>query len=134
MCNQPHCHAILAQILDELRAIRDELRLKKCNPRDVELLGRLLPAIGGYLGSEPFRVWEALIDPAIEALAGSAARLGGLLQRAAADDLVIDGLQVERLGRIHNATQWRVTRRLVDPRENQALNCLDHKRKGENRK
>lgn len=103
----------LQQVLAELREIRALLQPKKCSAADHEALLRLLPAIAGFQGSKPFRVWEIMIDPAIAKIGKSPAAVGGLLSRAAKDGIVICDLQVEKLPRVHNATMWRLTRALV---------------------
>jgi hypothetical protein len=101
------------EIKDALRRILAILRPQKCSAKDLELLAKILPAIGGYLGDKPFSVWELMIDPALAAIMPTPAGLGSLLARAVYDQVVVDGLQVEKLGRIHNATKWRLTCGLV---------------------
>src|SRR5512136_2398490 len=70
-------------------------KLKTLTPAEVETLRAVLPAIVGYCGSD-FRVSEALCDPAIAAISPPANVLGGLLAKAAATKIDIDGYQVER--------------------------------------
>jgi hypothetical protein len=110
--NDDNCR-VLERLQQDVSRILAILQPKKCSQADLEQLGRLIPAIGGYLGDRPFSVWELLIDPALAAIAPSPSGTGTLLSRAQSDRVEIDGLQVEKLGRIHNATKWRLTRRLV---------------------
>jgi hypothetical protein len=101
-------------ILDELREMRrehDELRADRrprgrCSREDLQTLRKLLPAIGGARGSEPFTTEDLGQNLAIRALVAhlSARQLGRLFLRAVA----VDGYAVERVGLDRNRALWRV--------------------------
>jgi hypothetical protein len=108
--------ALLEKIFGELRELRAEvaeiralLRPRRCSSADIETLGRLLPAIGGKFGSDFFTTKGILSVAAIrEVTRKSIGAVGALLSRASADALSIAGLIVERVGREHGSTVWRV--------------------------
>jgi hypothetical protein len=105
------CTPLLEEILREVRELRTSLQPQKLTSTDIENLRRLLPAVGGLVGSEPFRVWEILIDPGIAAISPDGpSSTGTLLARASAARATVDGYMVERVGKLHNATTWRVVR------------------------
>ena len=111
----------LARISGLLHEIRDLLRdhftsASRCSAEDRAILSRLLPAIAGTFGSQGLPVREILRDPAIRELCAplNSQHIGNLLARAAADGLVVDGLQVSRIATEGNASVWQVTRRLPD--------------------
>jgi len=78
-------------------------------PEDHRLLERLVPALGGLFGPEPFRSWQALCSPPIQAMVGTAGRLGSLLYHAASSGASFDGLKILRVDKkIHGARLWRI--------------------------
>ena len=87
---------LLRDILDELRAVRAALgtgrQLQPVPDADRELLRQLLPAIGGLVGSSPFRVAEILADAGIRAVLGSLSPsgVGALLARLQARPASMD--------------------------------------------
>jgi len=125
MCDHAHsdCLTILQEIRDELRQIRAAIRPKRCTARDIEILERLLPAITGLLGSQTFRTRDILADPAIAAIAGSSGPTGALLARAVADNAIIEGLQVHRCKKDHNAIQWWIDQCLPPPIDTHHSQC-----------
>ena len=107
----------LDEILDEIRALR--YAVEHPTPRstlsreDRALLTRLLPAIGGAVGSELFNSAEICGEYDAAALrlvcAGLSARqVGRLLRRAAGTPIA--GYLVERVGLEAGAVLWRVVR------------------------
>lgn len=81
--------ALLEVLIAEVRGLRADLVRDHCPPRglsraDRERLSRVLPAIAGAVGGEPFTVAEALEQPAVRVVAAglAPAALGRLLQRA----------------------------------------------------
>ena len=113
----------------EIRAMFTEilslLQPKKCSAKDIAILERLLPAIGGRFGSSSKTTAEILADPAIRALSGSLQASGALLSRAADDALVISGLQVSRAGKEHNKTLWQVVRSLPQTLDSNRGRCFN---------
>jgi hypothetical protein len=109
--------ALLVEIREELRALRREvaeLRGRpqgRCSREDLELLGRLLPAIAGSRGSREFSSAElhAGNDRAIRNMVAhlEPEALGRLLLRA---DVPVAGLLVERVGHDRKRVLWRVVR------------------------
>ena len=105
----------LAAMAAELATLRARLDAQQ-QPRarlsrvDRELLRRLLPAIVGVFGSDPFTSAEVVHHhaPGLRLLfeGWSAGRLGKLLKRGAG--VVIDGLIVDRIGTEANAIVWHV--------------------------
>jgi hypothetical protein len=79
---------------------------------DYTRLARLLPAVGGQLGSEPFIASEVIEhdSPAVRVAARglSARQLGRLLRRATGQPVA--GLVIERLGSEAGAAIWRLLR------------------------
>jgi hypothetical protein len=109
---------LLREIRDELRALRGELATGRSpssalNRSDRARLARLLPAIAGVLGSEPFACRD-LVDadaaPALQLVtAGLEARaLGCLFGRAAGQG--IDGYVIDRAGNELHRRLWSVLR------------------------
>jgi len=111
--------AVLAAILqvrdelrDEIRRLRSDLaaqRSGRLSADDRELLARLLPAIGGARGSEPFCTRDLAdehpeLAPIIGGLSNKA--LGRLLARAQGSQ--VDGYLVQRAGVEINVVLWRV--------------------------
>lgn len=85
----PQLVALLEMLIGEVRGLRADLVRDRRSPHglsraDRDRLSRLLPAIGGSFGSEPFTVAEALEQPAVRVVAGglSPSAFGQLLQRA----------------------------------------------------
>jgi len=97
----------LARRVDALER-RDLAR--RLSRRDLDVLARLLPAIGGVYGSDAFLVREVIAsaDPGVRLVRGdlSAKALGKLLARAAG--LAVDGLVIERVGVEDGAVLWAV--------------------------
>jgi hypothetical protein len=108
------------ELVAEVRGLRADVAARKSvtdrlsislSRVDVSLLGRLLPAIGGALGSDEFAVRElferdsAALRLLLPGLTGI--RIGRLFQRA--EGQVIDGYLIERTGgRELNTALWRV--------------------------
>jgi hypothetical protein len=115
----PTLEALLRELLGEVKGLRLDLR-KPVTDRgrvslsraDRELLGRLLPAIGGVFGSEPFLARDLFEhDSAAAALRLVSAalkprQLGRLFQRAV--DIPISGYMVVRAGDELHTRLWRV--------------------------
>jgi hypothetical protein len=94
---------LLTAILVALRRI--ETRLEAIRPQRDDELRRLIPALLGAIGSEPFAAADALDYPAVRAAGPrrtSPEALGKLL--ASGVGRVIDGYRIERCGR----SLWRV--------------------------
>jgi hypothetical protein len=107
--------SMLRRIESRLSAIEAVLQPRRCSPADLEVLGRLVPALGRKFGSEVITTRQILQDPGLAALnSGSVRTTGALLSRAVGDQVVIGGLQVLRVGREHNKTLWQVVRTLPD--------------------
>src|SRR5262245_3002784 len=89
-----------------------EPKAKKCSIADIELLEKLLPAIAGRFGSSPFRVSEALADPAIRAMSGSLqpTRLGSLFAKAVRAGDPIQSYVLTHSTLEHGARLWVVSR------------------------
>lgn len=116
--------ALLRELVVEVRGLRSDLgRDRKArfsatlSRADCAVLSRLLPAIGGALGSEPFLARD-LFDHESAALrlvlSGlNAKRIGRLFQRG--DGQAIDGYLVERAGDELHTTLWRVVEVLGSP-------------------
>jgi hypothetical protein len=109
--------AILAAIKENTAAVRELSLRKEIPPRaeeyslsraDLALLGRLLPAIGGALGSEPFLARDLFASAAVRlVLSGLNTRqIGRLLRRA--EGHTIDGYLIERVTVELGAILWRV--------------------------
>ncbi len=105
----------LAVIWAELAEIRRLLEFVYVNKRrpplsreDRDQLARMLPAIVGAWGSEPFASRELATDAGVRVvLRGlSIKQVGKLLARGAG--IPIDGLMVERAGHEINVCLWRV--------------------------
>ena len=103
--------AILIEVREELRALRRDLaaRSGRLSPDDRELLGRLLPAIGGARGSEPFAARDLAeehpeLAPIIGGLSNKA--LGRLLARAQGSE--INGYLAQHVGVEINVGLWRI--------------------------
>jgi hypothetical protein len=105
--------ALLIEIRDCLFRIERRLASREITDNDDAVLRRLLPAIKGAIGSDVFVVAELLKDPVFQEITDgmSCKAIGGLLGRAC-DAGEFQGLTVERLGREHNATLWRVVSKL----------------------
>lgn len=73
-------------------------------------LARLLPAVAGVYGAEPFSARDLAEDdrPAVSIVVGgrSAKLLGKLLSRA--DGIGVDGLMLQRQGIEYQVTQWSI--------------------------
>lgn len=85
----PQLVALLETLIAEVRGLRADLVRDRRPRRDLsradrDRLSRLLPAIAGAFGSEPFTVNELLERPAVQVVADglAPAALGQLLQRA----------------------------------------------------
>jgi hypothetical protein len=108
----PTVELLLRELLTEVRGLRADLRERQATSlsrADRALLARLLPAIGGALGSEPFPSRDLpTASPGLRVvLRGvSAKQIGRLLSRA--EGVPIDGYIVERCGIEINVTLWRV--------------------------
>lgn len=109
----PQLAALLEVLIAEVQGLRQDLRRDRRSDRtlsrtDRDQLERLLPAVGGAVGSEPFTVAEALELPAVRAVLRSmpAAQVGQLLQRARG--VPIHGLVVERVGYELQCRLWRL--------------------------
>jgi hypothetical protein len=108
--------ALQREILAELRAIRHLLehrgRPASLSRADQELLGRLLPAITGALGSALFTTKELFeIDaPGVRlVITGlTSTRIGRLFRRAEGQQ--VDGYLVQRAGAEAHAAVWQVVR------------------------
>src|SRR5688572_9158076 len=74
-----------SEILERLTAIEARLPRVPDSTNDVEVLERLLPAVGGKFGSDPWKVSEITGDPVLSAAAllggRNSKRLGKLLRR-----------------------------------------------------
>jgi hypothetical protein len=102
-----------SEIMLKLAKIEALLQPKKCTAADIEILERLLPAIAGAFGSEAITTKELLMDPGIAGLnLGSHGVIGSLLGRFAEDRGIICGFQIERIGRDHNKSVWKLTKAL----------------------
>jgi hypothetical protein len=85
----PQVVALLETLIAEIRGLRGDLARDR-RPRralsraDVDRLSRLLPALAGCFGSEPFIVAEAFAQPAVRVVTAGLAppACGQLLQRA----------------------------------------------------
>jgi hypothetical protein len=79
-------------------------------PRDHALLVRLLPAIAGAMGSEPFTSRDLVTEaaPGVRVVLGtrSVRTIGKLFSRAA--NIPVDGYLVERAGLELNVVVWRL--------------------------
>jgi hypothetical protein len=112
--------ALQREILAELRTIRQLLehrgRPTTLTRADQELLGRLLPAISGALGSALFTTKELFeIDaPGVQLVTAglTSTRIGRLFRRA--EGQRVDAYLVQRAGAEAHAALWRVVR-VVDP-------------------
>jgi hypothetical protein len=105
---------LLTQLLEEVRALRADMRERRPAPSlsrsDRAVLARLLPAIAGDRGSEPFDFTsrDLRAKPGLRVvLRGlSVKQIGRLLSRA--EGVPIDGYIVERCGIEINVALWRV--------------------------
>ena len=106
-----------ATTLDDLREELRQLRMlvERLQPRrpalsraDRDVLAKLLPAIGGAFGSEPFASRDVLSAAGVRVVVRglSPKRIGKLLSRAAGSP--VDGFMVERCGLEINVALWRV--------------------------
>jgi hypothetical protein len=115
--SEPVVVALLRTLIDEVKGLRADLaaRVHDTNPgslcrADLARLGRLLPAIGGALGSAVFLARDlfehesAALRLVLRGL--NAKRVGRLLQRA--EGQVVNGHLVERAGVELNTALWRV--------------------------
>ena len=116
MTVRPAPVATLDDVVAELRAIRKVLERQQCcadsslSRADRATLARLLPAIGGAVGSELFSSAEICAHTAAAVrlvCAGlTVKQLGKLLARAT--DKPIDGYLVQREGTEAGAVLWRI--------------------------
>jgi hypothetical protein len=109
--------SILAAIKENTAAVRD-LSVRKGSPAgdhrsvltraDLGLLGRLLPAIAGALGSEPFLARDLFESAAVRLVVSglNTRQVGRLLRRA--EGHAIDGYLIERVTVELGAILWRV--------------------------
>ena len=103
---------LLRDVLDELRGLCTDLRTHGqralLTRRDLATLRKLLPAIVGALGSEPFASRDLCTSPATHVvLRGlNVKQIGRLLARA--EGIPIDGHVVDRCGVEINVALWRV--------------------------
>jgi hypothetical protein len=104
---------LVAELVTEVRGLRSDLRrdrpVSTLSRDDRALLARVLPAIAGARGSEPFASRDLAEDvPALRVvLRGlSVKSIGRLLSRA--KGIPIDGWIVERYGTEINVVLWRV--------------------------
>jgi hypothetical protein len=76
------------------------------------LFSRLLPAIGGRYGDNAWTVSEILADKVLREVAGNISpdKLGSLLSRAGEDHIDMT-LSVEKIGKDHNKTLYKLTRK-----------------------
>ena len=97
----------------ELRQVR--VLLERLQPRrpalsrgDRDLLAKLLPAVGGSFGSEPFASRDLVDAPGVRAVARglTVKQIGQLLARSVGTP--INGLVLERAGHQLNLCLWRV--------------------------
>lgn len=112
---QSELAALLELLIAEVRGLRDDLardrrRRRELSRSDRHRLARLLPAIAGALGSEPFLTRD-LFESDSAALGfvlqgWTAIRIGRLFQRA--EGAAVDGYVIERDGVELHATLWRV--------------------------
>jgi len=104
--------SIVADLSIRIEAL--EARLKPRPHRDPEVLSRILQAIGGIRGSEPFKCKELYLDPVLKKVLDgySAKRLGKALSMVVGQD--IGGLTVQRFFTEQHAVVWKVLR-VVDP-------------------
>ena len=106
--------ALLRELVEQVRGLRADLAERRpatsLSRVDRERLARLLPAIGGTLGSEPFNSSEICEHDAAALRLGraglTAKQLGRLLRRAVGTP--VGGYLVERLGEEAGAVLWRV--------------------------
>lgn len=111
--------ALLETLIAEVRGLRADLARER-RPRqalrraDVARLSRLLPAIVGAIGSDPFTVNEVLELPAVRAVAAdlAASACGQLLQRARGR--AIGGLVVIADSLELNRRVWRIEATVED--------------------
>ena len=101
---------VLVQILAELRRIRQAVEPRPQPANEAALLSKLLPAIGGRFGSNPFRTKELFEDPAIaELLRGfSSGKAGCLLAKFAG--IPVEGYLLDRVSTEHSAALWVVSK------------------------
>ena len=118
--------ALLQELVTEVRGLRADLRRQErrqalpvsLSRADRALLGYLLPAAAGTLGSELFCTSE-LFDSTHAALRVArrglnARQVGRLLRRAVG--IPIDGLVVERVASEAGAVVWRISEFLGEPK------------------
>lgn len=104
--------ALLGEILATLHAIQHLLERQRpasLSRADRDLLSRLLPAIAGALGSEPFASRDLPdASPGIRVVLGdlSVKQIGRLLSRA--EGVPIEGRIIQRCGVEINVALWRV--------------------------
>jgi len=99
----------IKRIETEIAELRRLVIGNRLSSEDHQLLKRLLPALAGLFGPEPFRSWQALCSPPIAAMIGTPGRLGTLLHYAASSGTSIDGLKILKVDKkIHGARLWRI--------------------------
>jgi len=100
-------------VLEQAEAARRRPTLAR---GDRDHLRRIVPALAGAYGSDPWLGAEAVHHPMLAVLIGgwTAARLGKLLARFVKAGGAIDGYLVEAIGREGNAVLWHVLKILED--------------------
>lgn len=81
--------------------------------KNVALLRRLLPVLAAIFGSQLFTLADARRHASAVAVLGdrSSTAIGKLFARAAAAGVVLDGYELEQLGRHGSRALWRIWRR-----------------------
>jgi len=106
--NCPNIEAVRNEYDERFEALERMVIANSLPPEDHRLLERLMPALAGLFGPELFRSWQALCSPPIQAMVGTAGRLGSLLHVAAASGASFDGLRVTKVGKKLNARLWKI--------------------------
>jgi len=107
----PNIERFRTEIDERIQAL-ELLTANRLPPEEHRLLAKLLPALAGLFGPEPFFAWQ-VDTPAILAMVdNNMLKLGKLLGRAANTGISFNGLVVRRAGKKQNAQRWRLEERL----------------------
>jgi hypothetical protein len=100
--------ALLREMNARLERIELRLSTRRVSRDDYSILMKLLPAVGGRIGSDYFTTAQLLADPVFKALLEelNARQVGKLLRRSV--DVDVDGLCVQHVTSEHNACLWQV--------------------------